>query len=412
MTSVNKTAVAGVGAAALLAVFLGARLFAQPDPTSAPNDFGAAIREALAETDPLERVTRIAAVMQHLDSENVAEAVAVYGRLLNLLEEVDIRAFAIAWTRFDPAAALEHTISWRFPDKQQVGASAAMEGWALRDPVGALGAYEEAVASAPSISEELFLSLLTGWLYSGEEGLTEYIAALTGHKRELALSRVVGRIMREGDTDAAISWVEAIIENDEYEMAFKRRAFRRGCRIVGRSDPELTAAWAMEHLDQEYAVDAPRIVAGRWAMEDGQAAMQWVTELPRDELTELAVREAYLTWYRSDRESAVAWLESEKLTPFHDPAISYYANQLSKREPEEAIGWCEQIVDAERQLGCLKPAAAAWHQRDPEKAEAWLQQSPLDEEARKFARLPAKKKKKRTRQRKPGQPVINMKPSP
>jgi len=411
MTSVKKAAVIGAWTATLLVGFFGARLFTQSDFASAPDDFSVAIRGALAETDPLDRVTRIAAIMQHLDPQNVVEAAAVYDRLLNLLEEVDIRAFVIAWTRFDPAAAFDHTISWRFPDKQKVGASAAIEGWALRDPIGALQAYEEAATSVPSISEDLFLNMLTGWLYSGEDGLIEYIAGLSGHKRELALSRVVGRIMREGDTDAAVSWVEAIIRNDAYEMEFKRRVFRRGCRIVGRSDPELTAAWAMEHLDEEYAVDAPRIVAGRWASKDGRAAMQWVRELPRDELTELAIREAYLTWYRSDRESAVAWLASETLTAFHDPAISYYANELSKREPKEAVVWCERILDAERQLNCLKPAAARWHQSDAEAAEAWLQQSPLDEEARSIARLPAREKM-RQRQRRPGQPNMNMRPRP
>jgi len=127
MTSVKKAAVIGAWTATLLVGFFGARLFTQSDFASAPDDFSVAIRGALAETDPLDRVTRIAAIMQHLDPQNVVEAAAVYDRLLNLLEEVDIRAFVIAWTRFDPAAAFDHTISWRFPDKQKVGASAAIE---------------------------------------------------------------------------------------------------------------------------------------------------------------------------------------------------------------------------------------------------------------------------------------------
>jgi len=407
MTSVKKAAVVGVWAATLIAGFIGARLFALPESASAPDDFGAAIRAALAEKDGLDRVARTATVLQHLDPENVIEAAAVYDRLLNLLDESEIRPFVIAWTRFDPAAALDHTLNWKFPEKQEMGASAAIEGWALFDPIGALQAYDEARVRVSGSAEGLFLNLLTGWLHSGEGGLVEYIADLSDHKREVAISRVVGRIMRDGDADAAMSWVEAIIQNDAYDIPFKRRVFRRGIRIVGRSEPELTAAWAMEHLGEEYAVDAPRIAAGRWAMRDGPAAMQWVRDLPREESHDLAIREAFLTWYRMDRESAVAWLESETLTAFHELAIDYYANDLSRREPEEAIVWCERILDSERQLSCLVPVAKKWFRRDPTAAETWLQQSSLDEEARRAARMPPKKRKPQ-RRRRPGQPKLDM----
>jgi hypothetical protein len=405
MRSAKKAAVAGVWAATLVAGFIGARLFAQPESSSPPDDFGGAIRAVLAEKDGLERVARAAAVLQHLGPENVAEAAAEYDRLLNLLDELDIRPFALAWARFDPAAALQHTLRWRSPHQQKIGAAAAMEGWAMRDPVGALQAYEETKTSAPSISEDLFLNLLSGWLYSGDGGLVEYIADLSEYKREVAISRVVGKVMRSGDTKGAIAWVESIIQSDAYEMPVKRRVFRRGIRIVGRSDPEIAAAWTMEHHGRDYAVDAPRIAAGRWAMKDGPAAMQWVRDLPDEELPHLAIREAFLTWYRGDRESAVAWLEAETLTAFHGPAIDYYANALSKQQPEEAIAWCERILDPERQLGCLKPTAVKWFQRDPVAAEAWLQQSPLDEEMRIAARKPPQKKKQQRRGR-PGQPNL------
>jgi tetratricopeptide (TPR) repeat protein len=405
MSDAKKAAVVGVWAATLLAGFVGARLFTQPESATPPDDFGAEIRAVLAEKDGLDRMERAAAVLQHLNSDNVAEAAAVYDRLLNLLNELDIRPFALAWARFDPEAALQHTLRWRFPDQQKMGASAAIEGWAMRDPVGALQAYEKAKTENPSISEDMFLNLLSGWLYSGEGGLVEYVANLSEYKREVAISRVVGKVMRNGDTEGAISWVEAIIQDDAYEMPVKRRVFRRGIRIVGRSDPAIAAAWTMEHHGQDYAVDAPRIAAGRWATKDGPAAMQWVKELPDGELTHLAIREAFLSWYRGDRESAVAWLEAETLTAFHGPAIDYYANALSKRKPEEAIAWCERILDSERQLRCLKPAAVKWFQRDAAAAEAWLQQSPLDEAARSAARKPPLKKKQQRRSR-PGQPNL------
>jgi hypothetical protein len=160
----------------------------------------------------------------------------------------------------------------------------------------------------------------------------------------------------------------------------------------------------MEHEGRPYAADAARIVAGRWGSRDGRAAMQWVRDLPREELPELAIREAFRTWLASDREGAVAWLESETLTAFHEPAIDYYAKDLSDRDPEESIAWCERLLDSDSQLRCLETAAAKWFQEDPVAAEAWLQQSSLDEEARRTARILPEKKKKQRRPRRPGQP--------
>jgi hypothetical protein len=404
MTGAKKTAALGVWAATIVAAFAAGRATLPPETASPPDDFGAAIRAALAEKDGVDRAERTASVLQQLDSENVLEVTAVYDRMLNVLDEYDIRPFAIAWARFDPAAALDHSLGWPFLDKQKTGASAAIEGWAMRDPVGALQAYKEAIARRPSLSDDLFLSLVTGWLYSGEGGLDEYIAGLSNQRRDMAITRVAAKLMRRGGADAAMPWVESIIRNDAYENKFTRRVFRRGIRIVGRWDPELAAAWAMEHAGQPYAIDAPRIVAGRWGSRDGRAAMQWVRDHPSEDLHEEAVREAFRTWLQSDRKGAVEWLESETLTAFHDPAISFYAKDLNGRVPEDAIPWCERILDSERRLRCLERAAAKWYQRDAVAAETWLQQSPLDEEARRIARMPPDKLREQKRYARPGQP--------
>ncbi len=423
MTGAKKGAMLCLCAATLVAVFAAGRLTAPTESAlapseststpeesaSAPGAFGAAIRAALGEKDAVDRAERTASLLQQLDPENVLEVAAVYDRMLNILDELDIRPFAIAWARFDPAAALDHTLGWPFLDKQKMGASAAIEGWAMRDPIGARKAYEETSARLPSLSEDLFLSLLTGWLYSGEGGIDAYITGLSNVKQEMAITRVAGRLMRSGGADATMHWVNAIVQidpsgDDPAKKKYKQRVFRRGIRIVGRWDPELAATWAMEHAGQEYAVDAPRIVAGRWGSQDGRAAMQWVRDHPSEELRELAVREAFRSWMQSDRKGAEAWLEAETLTAFHDPAIAFYAKDLSDRAPEQAIPWCARILDSDSRLRCLTPAAAKWYQRDAVAAETWLQQSPLDEEARRIARTPPEVRRDQQRHGRPGQP--------
>lgn len=404
MTGLQKGAVFGLWIATLVAVFAAARVTAPPESAPAPDDFGAAIRAALAEEDGVDRAERTASLMQQLGPENALEAAAVYDLMLNILDEHDIRPFILAWARFDPAGALEHAIGWPFIDKQRLAAGAAIEGWAMRDPSAALEAYKDILARLPGLSEEMFVGLLAGWLYSGEDGLDDFLAGLSREQQDKGITRVAARIMRTGGIESMMAWSNSIAANAAYEKRFKRLAFRRGLRMVGRWDPERTAAWAMEHADKEYATDAPRIVAGLWGKRDGLAAMRWVRAHPDEASHELAVREAFRTWLGSDRERAVAWIESETLTAFHDPAIVFYAKDLEGRAPEEAIGWCERVSDSDERLRCLKRAATKWYQGDAVAAETWLQQSPLDEDARRAARTPPEKMRDLKRKARPGQP--------
>jgi hypothetical protein len=153
----------------------------------------------------------------------------------------------------------------------------------------------------------------------------------------------------------------------------------------------------MENQNQGYAHDGPRIVAEQWGIKDGRAALDWVRGLPDETVHHQAAREAFRTWFESDRAAAVAWLESETLTIFHDPITIFYANELSYSTPAEGVGWCERIFNEGRRLACLKKMGAKWYLRDAVAAETWLQQSPLDEEARRAVRTPPEKRRQQRR---------------
>jgi hypothetical protein len=177
--------------------------------------------------------------------------------------------------------------------------------------------------------------------------------------------------------------------------------------MVARMDPERAAGWALENRNQAPAYDAPRNVTEQWGLRDGRAALEWVRNNPppTEEMQYQACREGFKSWFSSNRADAVAWLDSETLTAFHDPAIEFYAKEIGMRTPEKAVEWCERVHDDERGTRCLKRAAALWYKRDAVAAETWLQQSPLDEETRSEVRAPltpTQKVERRKRQR--GQP--------
>jgi hypothetical protein len=65
---------------------------------------------------------------------------------------------------------------------------------------------------------------------------------------------------------------------------------------------------------------------------------------------------------------------------------------VDAHEPEEAIAWCERLLESGLRGRCLKSAATHWYRQDAVAAEVWLQQSPLDEEARRAVRTPPSKR--------------------
>lgn len=394
MHGMNRGVVLALWAATLVAAFVVGRGAAPPGAISAPEDLGASIRGALGEGDALERIVRTADLVQHLDAENLPGVRAAYDRMLTVIDQVDIRPFVAAWARFDPAAALDHTLAWPFQTKREYGVEAAMLSWAQRDPLAARLAYEQAAPDHPSVRRTLFIALVAGWVHSGQAGLDRYIADLPRSSQETAAGTAIGALIRRGGPEAVLGWVDPILRNEAYESRFKRSLFRRATRSVARWQPERGVAWATAHAGEAYAKDGMRLVAEQWGAQDGPAAMQWLREQPEGELCEQAVREGFVGWLNADPGSAREWLAAETLTAFHDPAIEVFASRLDDRAPEQAISWCERISDPKRRNGCLKTAATQWYRADAPAADAWLQESPLDEEARSAVRKPLGRRKR------------------
>ena len=398
MFGMNRGVTLGLWAVTLIAAFAFGRAVVLQREDTAPEDMGAAVRAALAEVDVQQRLWRLTSALQHLDPENVSEVSAVYEQIHSALDACDIRPFVHAWARFDPAAALDHVRSWRLRMNRRLGTAAAIEAWAGIDPLAAQLAFEQLISEHADLRDALFEELIVGWTTSGQPGLEVYMLELETFTRDTAVGLAVVTLGRNGGVDAIIGWGESVLANSAFDDQFKRMVFRRVTRVVARWDAALAVAWVHERAHLPYTEDGPRIVTEQWAELDGRAAMEWALGLPAGAPRDDGVRSAFITWRKSDPGGAVDWLDAASLTEAHDPVVYVYAVRLGRSAPVEAIHWCERLHAAKLRLGCLGKAAGEWYQRDPVAAESWLQTSPLDEEARRKARTPPKKRRKATRQ--------------
>jgi len=359
-----------------------------PHRPLAPDDLAASLRSALGEGDLIERQERTARLLERLDAAPLPEVVALYERMIPLIDSSELAAFFAAWARFDADGALEQALSWRWPEMRQqreIGVRAAIQVLAQRDPSAARQAVEEIGADSPALLPALREALVTGWAHSprGKQGLADFIADLPPlHPRRLLIEALARELVRGGGAEAALGWAEPILRDEGYEPVFKRSVFEAAAGSAAQWDPERTAAWVVEHSGADYATEGVGIVAKHWGRQDGAAAVAWLGEQPAGELRDLAVQEAFGEWAKTDPLSAQAWLVEEKPAALRDPALEFRAKRIVAYEPARALGLCERIRDTARQQSCLESTAKLWYAQDAVAAETWLQQSSLDDEAR------------------------------
>jgi hypothetical protein len=393
MPRTSKGARVALWAATVAAAFVLGRVTA-PAQVLAPDDLAGSIRAALGEGDELERLGRTVSLLERLGPEELPGVLAVYERMLPLLDAGELGPLFSAWARFDPAGALEHALAWplrKMGEERRSGVRTTIESWAQANPSRARQAAEELAAAHPRLRRNAWMGLVAGWVRSdgGPEGLGSFLAELRpARHRDEAADIALRELVRARGADAALGWADTILRDETQEPSFQRSVFESAVRRAAGFDFERTGAWVMGHAEAAYAKGGLLLVAEHWGRGQGAAVMGWLGEQPAGELRDQAVRKAFLEWSRKDRPGAKAWLDSVSPTAFHDPALEVWAEQLVAREPVEALGWCERILDPAWRERCLESAARSWYARDAVAAETWLQQSPLDEEARSNVRRP------------------------
>jgi hypothetical protein len=246
-------------------------------------------------------------------------------------------------------------------------------------------AVEDLVEVYPSYQRGLIENFVVGWVHSGGNGVVEFVGELPQSVRSGAIIAMMATQGQRLGAAGLLDWADGAISDTDGR--FQKNLFRRAAGTAAQENPERAAAWVERHAERGYAVDGVRIVAERWMPRDADATLDWVRAAGSNAVREKATRSAFSWWMQRDRDAAERWLLEAGLTAAHDPAIDVYALKLARgSEIQQAISWAERIQAETLRLSSLEAIATRWHRRDAAAAEAWLEQSPLDEEARRGVR--------------------------
>lgn len=352
------------------------------DRSPTPEEVWLEVTAALAQTKASDRMQAMSASMEHLSPENIDVVRDLMDEHMEGLQQLEMAAFFDAWTEFDGLSALEYAKNIAWSSQADIAIQEVVTSWAINDFINARIVVEQEIQSNPERRAEMIRNaFVRGWAISGQSGLKEYI--LESSQAGPIVMLIAPRIYQYWGGDHLRDWSSDIIERSSDE-SIKMKVFRMTVRSVAYRDPEGQIPYVMEHYAKgEYAKDGPRVLTEHWLRTDPEAAMKWLkTEAPEETRSE-GLSLAFGTWLNFHRAEARQWLDSvPKGDPYYQPAFNTLARRMAKRDPKQALLWCDRGGIGEVNVKCIRPVAVEWYKKDPVAAGIWLEDesglSPLD----------------------------------
>lgn len=359
-------------------------------PPQAASASAASLREILRDPDPFARARSLGTVLPTLGPEAIPEVKEILRDPALERGAAEYELLIEWWARHDPAEATRWAADWSPVFYRQAALSATLPLWVAADLQASLIAVQNWVLYRPDLREAAARALVIGWYEGGHPGLVEYIHDLgAGLDQQSALATYLRvAILNEGG-DAVMRWAESVPEDDK---EYKLTVYRQVASILPLYDHAAAMRWCEAQCDGPYGVNLRQILAMRWALKDGPAALSWLSSAPEGHEKNLGIRATFREWMRQDPDGILVWMDEQNRggepPAWLEPVYPLYSMLLAERSPPEAIAWAQRIEkDLEREVTLVK-IARKWRAADEAAAEAWIEASPLSEEARAQVRDP------------------------
>lgn len=346
----------------------------------------------LRETDSLVANKMFAELLLSLSEDNARELFDALQE--NGAEGQQIGLFLEAWGKIDGAAAVA-AISELGGDgrRKSFATMSALTGWASTDPEGA----KAHLATVENGWEKgmMMQGLVRGLAKNDPQVATDYVLKIDAEQRAAAAAQGEGNnredrnrgfsVDRQMDAIASVQMKRGVSEATTWaeslpDGSVKSSAFDRVAEEYARTDAAGAAEWVKQHAGNEYADRAVREVAEELARKDPASAIDWVEDLPEASQAG-AMRETMERWTEKDPVAAGNYLTAMAPSEVRDQAVSSFARELDRREPQVAADWASSIKNEELRMETLQSVARSWIRSNADDAKAWLPNSGISAEA-------------------------------
>jgi hypothetical protein len=306
------------------------------------------------------------------------------------------------WATHAPADAGSYALAVAPRGYRVAAIYAAVVPWAIANPQEALETVAFWAREGGDGGAAAETALVRGWYLSGKPGLEDYIRDLgAGISRQRALSAYAVAVIRKRGANAIVEWVESLPE-DRDDETYQREALRNVAGALVPFDLAAAKRFCDTHCEGPGGSDLRAEIAGRWALADAPAALEWLGSSPESQTRAFAIRVTYASWGNRDRAAAVRWMREKTAgepPAWLEPAQPIYARLLGKESPTEGLAWAARLAAEDERKFATIDIARYWRHRDEVAAEAWLAQSPLSPEILDKIREPETELERRLRLR-------------
>lgn len=348
-----------------------------PGDTDAPLSTDAPLDEALAHRDPLQRVQRVAQILEQATPDQLETIKSAIERAPLAWGDLEYVLFAGWWARFDPNSAIAYCEEELRLRHNRVIAE-VLRTWGRTDPQAALasGWLVGRTLDASGLNGEFVDPLVVGWFESGQPGLETWMETLDPASKAVALSAYMRmRILRDGGRPA-LEWAVSA----PYAPDLQRLLVATGLNIVARQDPPLAIEWL--DIAAQKGIDIRTFVAriGRgWASTQPREAIEWVVvrEVENEMERWRAVGDITKIWLEKDEAAVEAWLQTKTGEPWTDvvrrQAIVEHVRQKKFRvDWLDMMGRASRFIDDEQRKMQYLWIIQRWKVIEPEAASKWL----------------------------------------
>ncbi len=124
-----------------------------------------------------------------------------------------------------------------------------------------------------------------------------------------------------------------------------------------RSSAEFKAAADQEWKKPGANPKAVLGILGQWAQTDPQAAIAWVSALPKGDLRAGALKAIFSSWVKKDAPGAANFAEALPMGKDRQQAVASVAAEWAGADPETAITWARQLADKPSREAALQHIA-------------------------------------------------------
>jgi len=338
-----------------------------------------AIRELLGDPDDFARARKLGALLPTLGPGSIPAVKAALEDADTLqMGAVEFELFVRYWAAHDPSEAGWYALAKSPVGYRDAAVFAAVSAWAMASPQEAMEAVRPWSREGGDTGWAADIALVRGWYVSGKPGLEDYIRDLgAGPERQRALSAYAVAVIHKHGADAIAKWAEALPEDDK---DYKLEAFRRVAEAMVPFDLAAATRFCDAHCEGPHGSNVRKVIAGRWALDDPGAALDWLSKGPDSQETKFAVLVTYSLWVHRNPDAAMAWMQ-EKLAGGEPPAwlesaLPDYARAVGRKSPTEGLTWAAKLVDNQRYWVTID-IVRRWRRADESAAEAWMGQASL-----------------------------------